>query len=58
MQFIKFNPMSLLSEKHSYLTQEAKADILSSVIPICDNVGIQSHVKNNCIPQPGPLTAI
>lgn len=44
MQFIKINPTLLLSEKHLYLTQ-AKADTLSSVISICDNMGIQSHVK-------------
>lgn len=54
MQFIK----SLLEKKHLYLTQEAKTDILSHVISISDNTGIQSHMKNSCVPQPGPLTAI
>lgn len=38
MQFIKFNPTSLLSEKHLYLTQEAKADTLSSVISMCEQL--------------------
>lgn len=30
----------------------------SSYTVISDNMGIQSHRRKNCIPQPGPLTAI
>lgn len=45
--------LSLLSEKCSHLTQEAKADALSSV-----TTQVSQNPMKNCIPQPGPLTVI